>query len=257
MGNVTLASRKSSPHRFAHLRLAAGIIERVVDKLEGNAQMVAVAPEAFDHLFAAAGDHGARLRGGGEEGGGLGRDHAQVILFGGGEVVGRFELHHLALGDDGGGAGEDVEHGKAAGVDHELEGAAEEEIADQHAGLVAPHHIGGELAAAQGGGIHHVVVQQGGCVDELDGGGQLHMGIARVFAGAGGGQCQHGAQALAARFDQVLRHIGNQGYGRAHAAMDDGVGRVHVRGHERVQAVHGGGLAVVLGLGGLGRDHVP
>ena len=51
---------------------------------------------------------------------------------------------------------------------HHLEGAGIDEIAHQHAGLVAEQRVGGVAAAAHGGMVDHVVVQQGGGVDELD-----------------------------------------------------------------------------------------
>ena len=55
-----------------------------------------------------------------------------------------------------------------AGVDHHLEGARVEEVADQHAGGVAEQCVGGRAAAPQRRFVDHVVVQQGGGVDELD-----------------------------------------------------------------------------------------
>src|SRR3546814_17616107 len=56
--------------------------------------------------------------------------------------------------------------------DHELKGPAEQEVADQHARLVAPHGIGRREAAAQVAGVDHVVVQQRGGVDALYAGGR-------------------------------------------------------------------------------------
>src|SRR3546814_13042456 len=78
----------------------------------------------------------------------------------------------LALGDYRRGVGEDAQHVQRAVGNHELERAAEQEVADQHARLVAPHRVGGGKAAAQVAGVDHVVMQQGGGVDELDKGGE-------------------------------------------------------------------------------------
>ena len=61
---------------------------------------------------------------------------------------------------------------KRAVRDHQLEGAGEQEVADQHAGLVAPDRVGGGHAAPQVALVDHIVVQQGGGVDELDRGGE-------------------------------------------------------------------------------------
>jgi hypothetical protein len=52
-------------------------------------------------------------------------------------------------------------------VDHHLEGARVQEVADQHAGGVAEHGVGRLAAAAQVGLVDHVVVQQRRGVDEL------------------------------------------------------------------------------------------
>jgi transposase-like protein len=51
---------------------------------------------------------------------------------------------------------------------HHLEGARIDEIAHQHAGLVAEHALAVWRAAAQRGLVDDVVVQQRGGVDELD-----------------------------------------------------------------------------------------
>src|SRR3546814_5495220 len=55
-------------------------------------------------------------------------------------VVGDDELQHLALGDLGGGAAQDAEHLQRAGLDHQLERAGEQEVADQHRGLRSEEH---------------------------------------------------------------------------------------------------------------------
>jgi hypothetical protein len=58
-------------------------------------------------------------------------------------------------------------------ADHHLERARIEEVADQHAGGIAEQRVGGFAAAPQFGFVDHVVVQQGGGVDELDHRGEL------------------------------------------------------------------------------------
>ena len=87
-------------------------------------------------------------------------------------VVRGDELQHLALGDHRRGARQDLQHLERAVLDHELEGAAEQEIADQHRRLVAPDRVGGGEAAAQVALVDHVVMQQRRGVDELDRGGE-------------------------------------------------------------------------------------
>src|SRR3546814_12187612 len=77
------------------------------------------------------------------------------------------KLQHLAFGDAVGGVGEDPLHVHRVEFDHQLEAARIQEVADQHAGSVAPHRVGGAAAAAQVGFVDHVVVEQGGGVDEI------------------------------------------------------------------------------------------
>ena len=67
------------------------------------------------------------------------------------------------------------EHDQRAVLHHQLEGAREQEVADQHRGLVAEHGIGRGQAAPQQALVHHVVVQQRRGVDELDAGRELHV----------------------------------------------------------------------------------
>ena len=67
------------------------------------------------------------------------------------------------------------QHLERAVFDHQLEGTGKQEVAHQHRGLVAEHRIGRGEAAAQQALVHHVVVQQGGGVDELDAGGERDM----------------------------------------------------------------------------------
>ena len=59
--------------RFAHHRLASRIIERIVDELERDAEIVAVGAHRLRVRFAGARDHGAGFGGGREQRCGLGR----------------------------------------------------------------------------------------------------------------------------------------------------------------------------------------
>ena len=79
-----------------------------------------------------AGDDAAHLGGRREQRRGLAAHHPQIGCLGGREVARRRELQHLALGDGGRGVGEDAQHPQRAGLDHHLERAREEIVADQH-----------------------------------------------------------------------------------------------------------------------------
>ena len=144
------------------------------------------------------GDHGADLAGRGEQLGGLAADHGEIFVLGGGGVLRRRKLHHFAFGDRGRGRRQNVERAQRADLDHHAERLAEQEVADQNAGLVAPQHARRQLAAPQFAFVDHVVMQQGGGMHELDRGGELDMAVAGIAGEVGHRQRQHRAQPLSA-----------------------------------------------------------
>jgi hypothetical protein len=93
---------------------------------------------------------------------------------------------------------------------HQLERAAEEKIANEHAGRIAPDDVGGPAATAKARAIDHVVMKQGRCVDELDGGRQTMMPRAPIIQQTGAGERQHRPHALSATGNQVPRQLRNQ-----------------------------------------------
>ena len=92
----------------------------------------------------------------------------------------------------------------AVELDHHLERARIEEVADQHARCVAPQRIRGLPAAAKVGFVDDVVVQQRRGVDELDDrrGGDM-VPAARATRARGEQDCER-AQPLAAAADDVV-----------------------------------------------------
>ncbi len=115
---------------------------------------------------------------------------------------------------------QDRQDRQRAVLDHQFEGTAEQEIADQHRRLIAPDGIGAGQTPAQGAVVDHVVMQQGGRVDEFHAGGQTDVTLAAVAAQFGGGQGQHRAQALAAGGDDMSGQLRDQ-RDRAVHAFDD------------------------------------
>ena len=188
----------------------------------------------------AVGDHGSDLASGGEQFGGLAPDHSEVFVLGGRGVLGRRKLHHFAFGDGGGGGRENVERAQRADLDHHAKSLAEQEVADQHAGLIAPQHPRRQLAATQLALVDHVVMQQRRGVHELDGGGELDMAVAGIAGEACHRQRQHRAQALAARRDQVVGDFRDHGDFRPRPRQDRGVDPLHVRGDEPDQRINRG-----------------
>ena len=122
-------------------------------------------------------------------------------------------------------------------ADHQLEGAAEQEVADQDRRLVAPDRVGGGRAAAQAAVVDHVVVQQRGGVDELDAGGERQLPRAAIAAQPRREQGQDGPDPLAAGGDDVARQLGDQADLALHPVEDDAVDLVQLAGHERADAL--------------------
>ena len=175
------------------------------------------------------GDHGADLAGGGEQRGGLALDHLQVARLRRGQVVLGDKLQHLALGDGRRGAREDGQHDQRAVLHHQLEGAGEQEVADQHRGLVAEHRVGRGQPAPQQALVHHVVVQQRRGVDELDAGGELaRAALAGIAAQPRRGEREQRAQPLAAGGDDVRGELRDQRHRAVHAGDDGAVAGLQI-----------------------------
>ncbi len=189
----------------------------------------------------------AKFGGGGEQHGRLAFDHGQVGGLVDVGIADIEQLQHLALGDGVGGVGQDAHDAHVVQLDHQLERARVQEVADQHAGGVAPQRVGGLAAAAQVRLVHHVVVQQGGGMDELDHRRQLDVLIAAVAGRARRQHMQHRTQALAAAGDDVVRDLVDQHHVRGEAGPDQGVDALHVTGSERS---YGGEIGGAAGVGG-------
>ena len=127
-----------------------------------------------------------------------------MLVLGGFEVLGGGKLHDLALGDDRSGGRQDVQRIERADIDHHAERLAEQEVADQHARLVAPDHARRLLAAPQIALVDDVVVQQRRRVHELDAGGELDVAVAGIAEHLRGGERHHRPQPLAAGRDQMV-----------------------------------------------------
>ena len=190
-----------------------------------------------------AGQHRAELGGSFEQLGRLVADHLHVAGFVHVGVVHVQQLQHFAFGDDVGRFRQNFHDAHLADADHHLERARVQEVADQHARGVAEQGVGGLAAAPQIGFVHHVVVQQGGRMDELDHRGQF-MPVPRGFAQrAGHQQQQRGPQPLAAGADDVLGDLIDQHHVGRQTVPDDAIDLLHVFGDRSEQAggVGGGG----------------
>jgi hypothetical protein len=205
--------------------------------LEGDAEIEAEGFERFFLHLGAAGNHGAEPGGGGEQRCRLGGDDFQVSRFRGGGVVGRGELHDLALGDHGGGVGEDAQHLQGTVAHHHLEGARKQEVTDQDARLVAPDRVGGGASAPEIRFIDHVVVKQRGGVDEFHRARQSDLAVASIAAQLGRAQQQHGPQPLAAGGNDVARQLRDQRDRAVHFPEDQRIDPCQVVCHQVLEGV--------------------
>jgi hypothetical protein len=123
---------------------------------------------------------------------------------------------------------------------------AEQEIADQHAGLVAPADARRDLPAAHVAFVHHVVVEEGRRVHELDARREADVAVAAVAAERGGGEGEHWPQALAAGRDEVVRDLRDHRDLGARARHDHRVDALHVRGDEADEVADPGSVVRVL-----------
>ena len=144
---------------LAELSRGSTVVERVVDELECDAEIQAVAAACCNLRLGPLPEQGADFRRGAEQSGCLGANHRKVIVLAGFSILRGGKLHDLAFGDDGGGGGENVETRERANLDHHLEGLAEEKIADENARLIAPQHARRELAPAHVALVHDIVVK--------------------------------------------------------------------------------------------------
>ncbi len=225
---------------LAHLGRVGRIVERVVDQLERDAEVATVIVERLLLRVAAFGDHRRNAAGGGEQRGGFRADDVEIALFAGGDLALRGQLGNLALRDDRAGGAEDLQHFQAAILCHQLERAAEQEIADQHGRRIAEDDVRRRLAPAHLTAIDHIVVQQRGGMDELDRGGELVVARAVIADQLRPGERQHRAQPLASARDQVTRKARDKRNFALHPIEDHGVDRVHSRRGEREHRIDRG-----------------
>ena len=189
---------------LAHGAGVPGVVEGVVDQLEGRAEMP---PDGLESLFdfrRRPGEPGAALRRGLEQDRGFVVDHLEITRLGDVGIHLVDELLHLALGDAVGGVGHDFHDAHVADADEQLESPGIDEIADEHARFGVPLRVDRGPAPAQGGHVHHIVVEQGGGVDEFDHRGELDMAVVADAAASGREQHQNWPQPLAAGFDDVM-----------------------------------------------------
>jgi len=213
---------------LADRRRVARIIQHVVDQLERGADVPAVIGQLVLQGPGRAAEHAAEPRGGLEQLRRLAANHLEIARLVDLGVVAPHQLQHLASGDGVGGLGEHLHDAHVVDLDHHLEGAGIEKIADQHRGGVAEGGVGGAVPAPQLRFVDHVVVQQSGGVDELDHRGELQTSFAAITRRAAREQQQRGPQPLASRGDDVLGDLAHQRHVRFESPADQRVDALQI-----------------------------
>ena len=145
-----------------------------------------------------------------EQARGLAVNDLEIAHFRRVRVAGIHQLQHLAGRDRVGRIGHHADHFGRFERRHHLEGARVQEIADQHRGGVAKGLVRRIAAAALGGIVHDVVVQEGRRVDEFDQRSGRDVGRICRTRRARGQQNQQRPQALAARAHDVIPDLADE-----------------------------------------------
>ncbi len=222
---------------FAKGVCIAAIIQEIVDQLEGHTQMVTKGAQGFTLLVTGLGEGAGTVSRGLEQHRGLAADDFHIGFFSGAGVPHLGQLQHFAFGNDARGLGQNAHDGHRTELDHHLERARIQEIAYQYAGRIAPHGVGGRAAAAHAGHVDHVVVQQRGGMQELDGSGQQIQVVALMPQRLATEQHQQRAQAFAPGRGDVIADFGHQRNARRQLLLDDFVNGDKIIRHGAVESL--------------------
>ena len=153
--------------QFAGLVGAAGNIDDVVGDLENRPDDRADPGQSLDLIGVGTGERPTELPGGGDQAGGLLRDHLQVVRDGIVGVTGTLGLAHLTGDQQGECLGDDA-HRVGTKLGYQSGRRREQIITGQDRNVVAPAGICRRNAAAHLGLVHNVIVIQRGQVHQFD-----------------------------------------------------------------------------------------
>ena len=181
------------------------VVEDVVLYLEAEAQQLGEAEHGGGVGWHFARRVCAQQHAVGEQGGRLLADHLHVLLLEETVRAGIADLVDLAGAEFDTELAQAADHGYGTGAQAHLEGLGDEEVAYQDGDVVAPGGVDGVAASALAGVVDHVVVDQGGVVEHLQGGGgQQHVLVdAAVHLRR---QQHHDGPDLLALAAQIVRH---------------------------------------------------
>ena len=155
-------------------------VEEVVLNLEGEAHAFAEAPHLLDRVVVGACRGGPAGAAGREERGGFAANDVEVDLLGDVEASGFFDLEEFALAHFAHGARGDLQQVKRLDFDRSEQAARQQVVSNKHGDLFLPERLDAEHATSKGAFVDHVIVHQGGRVQELD---QGRGGVRAVCGG--------------------------------------------------------------------------
>jgi hypothetical protein len=197
----------------------------------------AVAGQGVDLGVGQAAEEPTDAGAGRDERGGLLRDDAQVVRLRQGARALALELEDLGLGHRDRRPGQRLQDAPVVVPHQHREGLRVEVVAHQQRGVVPPPGVGRGLSPPQRRPVHHVVVDQGGGVEQLDGAREPDRPGAAVSGQPGGQQQQHGPQALAAGRGDGGAHLLDQRHRGVELPADLLLHREQVGADERLDTL--------------------
>ena len=129
-GQLTLAEIVA--HVLADGGRGAGVIQKIIGNLKGDAQRVAIGVKRLHHIFGRACDNAAHLGRRREQGSGLAAHHFQINVLARRQILRGGQLQNLALSNGGRSIGKDRQDADLPRFGHQLKAAGEKVIADQN-----------------------------------------------------------------------------------------------------------------------------
>ena len=220
----------------------AGIVQHIVDELEGPAHVYAVFAQCFFRGAPGPGQHRRAAGRGLEQHRGLALDNPHIGALVGLGLALVDELQHLPLGDAVGGVRHDVHHPHIPHLHQNLKRPGIDEIPHQYAGGVVPAGVDRGPAAPQRRHVHHIIVQQRGGVDELHHRRQRDLPPVPDAAGPGRQQGEQRPQPFAPGIHDIAPDILHQRHPGAQPFSDKAVHLLklprHRRPYLRINAIH-------------------
>ena len=179
-GQGHLAFEEIVPTLFAKRVLIGDIIQGIVHKLEGNAEIHTIRRQSFFLLRRTGAEERATATRRGKENRRFVANHFDIAFFVKLNVTGTDQLQDLALCHLRGRIGESFKNLQIPFANHDRERLCKEEVTDQHTGFIPPHSVCGILATPEDCAVDDIIMQQGCRMNKLNDTGQANMGFTLV-----------------------------------------------------------------------------